>query len=143
MAAVSATIPGARRAARSRSIPTGSALLCAAGCASAPSRLCPSPTRRIASSVRWLDARVIPTSDGQRRRMEWWKNFFDAEYLRLWSELTPPSRSEQEAEGLWSLLRLERGSRVLDAPCGFGRLSRELALRGARVVGVDLSRELL
>ena len=75
--------------------------------------------------------------------MEWWKNFFDAEFLRLWSELTPPSRSEQEAEGLWSLLKLERGSRVLDAPCGFGRLSQELALRGARVVGVDISRELL
>ena len=48
--------------------------------------------------------------------MEWWKSFFDAEYVRLWSELTPPTRSEQEAEGLWSLLKLERGSRVLDAP---------------------------
>src|SRR5258707_8336489 len=75
--------------------------------------------------------------------MEWWKSFFDAEYVRLWSELTPPTRSEQEAEGLWSLLKLERGSRVLDAPCGFGRLSRELAVRGACVLGVDISSDLL
>src|SRR6266849_245299 len=75
--------------------------------------------------------------------MEWWKSFFDAEYVRLWSELTPPTRSEQEAEGFWSLLKLEHGSRVLDAPCGFGRLSRELAVRGACVLGVDISSDLL
>ncbi len=75
--------------------------------------------------------------------MEWWKSFFDAEYLRLWSELTPPSRSEQEAEGIWNLLELKRGSSLLDAPCGFGRLSWELARRGARVVGVDVSTDLL
>ena len=75
--------------------------------------------------------------------MEWWQGFFDTEYARLWSELTPPSRSEQEAQGIWSLLKLERGSRVLDAPCGFGRLSRELAVRGACVLGLDISSDLL
>ncbi len=75
--------------------------------------------------------------------MEWWRGFFDADYVHLWSELIPPSRSEQEATALWSLLGVERGSRVLDAPCGYGRLSRELALRGASVVGVDISSELL
>ncbi len=35
------------------------------------------------------------------------------------------------------------GLRILDAGCGEGYLSRLLAERGARVVGVDLSRELL
>lgn len=32
---------------------------------------------------------------------------------------------------------------VLDVACGHGRVTRELARRGARVVGVDISRELL
>jgi len=35
------------------------------------------------------------------------------------------------------------GRRVLDLACGHGRLSRELARRGASVVGIDLSEELL
>ena len=35
------------------------------------------------------------------------------------------------------------GLRVLDVACGHGRLSRELALRGAQVTGVDISAALL
>ena len=45
-----------------------------------------------------------------------------------------------------ALLRLVgdvSGMRVLDLACGHGRMSRELARRGARVVGVDLSGALL
>jgi len=44
------------------------------------------------------------------------------------------------------LLRLSgdvRGTRVLDAACGQGRVARELALRGASVTGVDISAALL
>ena len=36
-----------------------------------------------------------------------------------------------------------RGARVLDAACGHGRAARGLARRGAQVVGVDLSGELI
>jgi 2-polyprenyl-3-methyl-5-hydroxy-6-metoxy-1,4-benzoquinol methylase len=36
-----------------------------------------------------------------------------------------------------------RGARVLDVACGHGRASRGLARRGAEVVGVDLSAELI
>ena len=35
------------------------------------------------------------------------------------------------------------GMRLLDLACGQGRVSRELARRGARVVGIDLSSALL
>lgn len=48
-----------------------------------------------------------------------------------------------EVEQLWKLLDLREGSRILDAPCGYGRLSRPFAGRGACVVGVDLSRHLV
>lgn len=36
-----------------------------------------------------------------------------------------------------------RAARVLDVACGHGRVTRELARRGARVVGVDISQRLL
>ena len=45
--------------------------------------------------------------------------------------------NEREANALWDLLELKPDVRVLDAPSGYGRLSRLLALKGARVVGVD------
>ena len=47
----------------------------------------------------------------------WWETFFDADYLRLWGGIVPPDRAEQEVDGLWKLLGLRAGSRVLDAPC--------------------------
>src|SRR5713226_4292139 len=48
-----------------------------------------------------------------------------------------------QAAELWSMLDLSPGRRVLDAPCGWGRLSRPLALLGAEVLGVDQSETLL
>jgi SAM-dependent methyltransferase len=73
----------------------------------------------------------------------WSKNFFDADYLRLWEGSEAPDKTAREVEALFSLLGLREGIKVLDAPCGYGRISRGLALRGAVVLGVDLSEELL
>jgi SAM-dependent methyltransferase len=73
----------------------------------------------------------------------WSKKFFDADYLRLWEGSEAPEKTAREVEALWTLLGLAEGSKVLDAPCGYGRISRGLAARGASVLGVDLSEELL
>jgi SAM-dependent methyltransferase len=73
---------------------------------------------------------------------EWWRGFFDADYVRLWGQREQEG-SLAQVEALWSLLGLQPGSRVLDAPCGYGRLSRPLAERGAIVLGVDQSAALL
>jgi len=74
---------------------------------------------------------------------EWWEDFFDADYHRLWGQWTGPERTEAEVEGIWRLLGLKEGSRILDAPCGYGRIARPLAERGASVLGVDQSQVLL
>jgi SAM-dependent methyltransferase len=74
---------------------------------------------------------------------EWWRGFFDADYLRLWEGAEAPEKTDKEVAGLWALLDLKPGARVLDAPCGYGRIARGLAVRGAQVVGMDLSAELL
>jgi SAM-dependent methyltransferase len=74
---------------------------------------------------------------------DWWQAFFDADYVRLWGQSDVSGSAARHVEGLWTLLGLQVGSRVLDAPCGYGRLSRPLAERGAIVLGVDQSQTLL
>jgi len=68
----------------------------------------------------------------------WSTSFFDADYVRLWSQSIPEARSAEEADFLWRTLDLRAGSRVLDAPCGYGRIARLLAGRGSVVLGVDV-----
>lgn len=74
---------------------------------------------------------------------EWWRDFFDADYLRLWGQSVSAEATAAQVEGLWSLLGLKEGTRVLDAPCGYGRIAHPLAERGAVVLGVDQSQALL
>lgn len=54
-----------------------------------------------------------------------------------------PSNAHHERPATLSLLPDVAGDRVLDAGCGAGHLARELGSRGATVVGVDASREML
>lgn len=54
-----------------------------------------------------------------------------------------PSNAYHERPATLSLLPDVSGQRVLDAGCGAGHLSRELADRGATVVGTDVSPEML
>jgi SAM-dependent methyltransferase len=73
---------------------------------------------------------------------EWFEQWFGAEYLRAYAH-----RDDEDAERLVGLLEVwgvaESGHRVLDLGCGPGRHAAGLARRGARVVGLDLSRALL
>jgi SAM-dependent methyltransferase len=74
---------------------------------------------------------------------EWWKTFFDREYLRIVGQVFKQEDSTRQAAELWSMLDLSPRCRILDAPCGWGRLSRPLAELGATVLGVDQSETLL
>ncbi len=75
--------------------------------------------------------------------MTWWQTFFDTDYATLWRGAGDRATDEQQADGLVELLALSEKAHVLDAPCGYGRLSRLLAQRGVRVLGVDQSAEQL
>ena len=71
----------------------------------------------------------------------WWEQFFDEDYLRVWA--TVSKGGDEEAAALWRILGLSEGARVLDAGCGYGRVSLPLARLGARVLGVDQSAHLI
>jgi SAM-dependent methyltransferase len=48
-----------------------------------------------------------------------------------------------DLDRIWTALRLHVDARVLDAGCGSGQFALALAARGARVIGIDLSPEMI
>jgi SAM-dependent methyltransferase len=70
---------------------------------------------------------------------DWWSRFFTGPVVESWRRALPPEHTRAEAVFLEEALGLRSGSRVLDVPCGHGRISIELAARGARVSGIDIS----
>jgi len=75
--------------------------------------------------------------------INWFEDFFHGITLDLWRKAIPPEHTEREAEFLSKVLNCPAGSHLLDVPCGNGRLSFELAKRGYRVTGVDISEEFI
>ncbi len=74
---------------------------------------------------------------------DWWKNFFSGLAVDFWRAIVPEEATREEADFLWKHLRLSAGARVLDVPCGAGRLTLPLSERGAVLTGIDISREFL
>jgi SAM-dependent methyltransferase len=75
---------------------------------------------------------------------EWWEDLFASpawQAVQLgWSEVED---EVEQTDRLVAALGLEPGARVLDAPCGAGRIAIQLAARGFDVVGVDLTERFL
>lgn len=70
--------------------------------------------------------------------MHWYERDFDhPHYFEIYRDKT--LEAAQEGPGLAGLLDLAPGARVLDLPCGWGRLRPALEARGYQVVGGDLS----
>jgi SAM-dependent methyltransferase len=69
----------------------------------------------------------------------WYAGFFDDQWLEMRDEVTPPERTQREVDFALEALAPAPGARLLDVACGHGRHSLELARRGFRVTGVDLS----
>src|SRR4051794_9192188 len=64
-------------------------------------------------------------------------DIYPSEYSNRWRD------RREKACILQCLESIPRGSRVLDLPCGTGRLTRELVSRGYKVTGADVSEAML
>jgi SAM-dependent methyltransferase len=69
----------------------------------------------------------------------WYETFFDDLYAGVLGSEAHESKAPDEARRVKKLLGLRKGARVLDCPCGLGRLSRALAKLGLDVTGADLT----
>jgi SAM-dependent methyltransferase len=73
----------------------------------------------------------------------WYVDFFDGDYLRIFSPVLPAERTAAEVNAVVERLGLGPGARLLDLCCGQGRHAVPLAQLGFQVTGLDLSRPLL
>jgi SAM-dependent methyltransferase len=71
----------------------------------------------------------------------WYENFFHGVANDLWRKCTSPEQTLAEADFLEKTFGVK--SRLLDVPCGNGRHTLELARRGCRMTGVDISQEFI
>ena len=71
----------------------------------------------------------------------WYADFFTELPNAFWRAATPPELTSTEVDFIVRVAGLRPGSRVLDVPCGSGRHALELARRGCRVTGQDISAE--
>lgn len=70
----------------------------------------------------------------------WWETYFRASgWQRVQLGVTATFDDPAQAGSIVRALGLEPGERVLDVPCGTGRISIELAALGHPVTGVDLT----
>jgi ubiquinone/menaquinone biosynthesis C-methylase UbiE len=69
----------------------------------------------------------------------WFDGFFEHEWLDEIALHLPEEGASGQVDFVVEQLGLTPGARVLDVACGHGRHSLELARRGFRVTGVDLS----
>lgn len=64
-------------------------------------------------------------------------DFFSGLYKDVWRSFIPEALTKAEIEFIIQESELQRGSKVLDLMCGYGRHSLELARRGIAVTAVD------
>jgi SAM-dependent methyltransferase len=66
---------------------------------------------------------------------------FNDDYLYFYEDSIDDGHSDDDTAQILQHLALAPGARILDAPCGHGRLTRRLAAAGMHVTGVDISAE--
>ncbi|MBB2914214.1 SAM-dependent methyltransferase [Streptosporangium becharense] len=71
----------------------------------------------------------------------WYADFFTELPNAFWRAAVPEEMTAAEVGFVIRLAGLRPGSRVLDVACGSGRHALELARRGCRVTGLDVSAE--
>jgi len=78
----------------------------------------------------------------RKRTKPWYEEVFDEDYLRTLPFMTA-EQTLREVNFIKASLETPDGGEVLDVACGYGRHAIELAQRGLKVTGIDLSLPLL
>src|SRR5262249_53622725 len=76
---------------------------------------------------------------GMSTPSDWWQTFFTGVALDLWRAAVTPEQTKAETDYIQRTLKVPPRGKILDVPCGNGRLALELASRGFRTTGVDIA----
>jgi SAM-dependent methyltransferase len=63
--------------------------------------------------------------------------FFEGSYKYAWKEIIPPGLTEAEVDFIQDIAALNKGAKVLDLMCGYGRHALELGKREIEVIAID------
>jgi 2-polyprenyl-3-methyl-5-hydroxy-6-metoxy-1,4-benzoquinol methylase len=63
--------------------------------------------------------------------------YFDGYYKQIWKAIIPEELTVKETDFIFSFFQLNKGSKVLDLMCGYGRHALALARKGIEVTAVD------
>ncbi|MCL2778524.1 MAG: methyltransferase domain-containing protein [Polyangiaceae bacterium] len=78
----------------------------------------------------------------RKKSRPWWEELFNDDFIRTMAMITDRDIA-REVDFIEESLGCETGATILDLACGTGRHSIELAARGYKVVGFDLSLAML
>src|SRR6267378_4336947 len=73
----------------------------------------------------------------------WWENFFHGVALDFWRAAVSDEQTRAEADFIQQQLQVSSAGKIIDVPCGNGRLALELAARGFNLTGVDIASEFI
>ncbi|HEY7954640.1 MAG TPA: class I SAM-dependent methyltransferase, partial [Polyangia bacterium] len=122
---------------------TAAAVANGAGSAAAPASESAATAQPASLPATAPPAPELPLRTRKRRRAkQWFEEIFDDDYLRTLPFLTP-RQTEREAAFISESLGLPASGAVLDLGCGYGRHAMDLAQKGYKVTGLDLSLPLL
>ena len=76
-------------------------------------------------------------------KKEWWNGFFSDLWLNVQLGTKTEEQTCAESDFIQRVLNIKPQSSVLDVPCGDGRHSIELAKRGYKITGVDITQPFL
>jgi len=82
---------------------------------------------------------MIRTEIHMKRKKDWYNGFFDGLYTQVLGTQFEDGKTLHQARVVKKLLKARKGQRVLDVPCGMGRLTIPLAKAGLEMTGVDLA----
>ena len=78
-----------------------------------------------------------------KAKNEWYEEFFQGMALDLWRRAIPIEKTEEEVAFLLETLSAAQGTKLLDVPCGNGRLSLPLSLMGYKITAIDFSQSFI
>ncbi len=70
---------------------------------------------------------------------EWFEKFFGGLYGKVLPHVFDESQTREQVQVVKRLLKLRKGQRVLDIPCGMGRLTIPLTRQGLVMTGLDFT----